>query len=177
MKDYILKNGLILGSISIILLVASYAIGVDFFLNDTWSIIKAILPYVVLIFLVIEYKKLVGGYISYKETFTVTLGITIAGAFLSTFFSILLFNFIDPDFAVQLKDFTVEKLAIQLDQLPESNPMYSVMETLIEQTQEEDIYSISNQASALFYSLFFHIIISAIIAAFIKKDKPIEISE
>jgi len=177
MKDYILKNGLILGSISIILLVASYAIGVDFFLNNTWSIIKGILPYVVLIFLVIEYKKLVGGYISFKETFTVTLGITVAGAFLSTFFSILLFNFIDPDFAVQLKDFTVEKLAIQLDQLPESNPMYSVMETLIEQTQEEDIYSISNQASALFYSLFFHIIFSAIIAAFIKKNKPLEISE
>ena len=177
MKDYILKNGLILGSISIILLVASYAIGVDFFLNNTWSIIKGILPYVVLIFLVIEYKKLVGGYISFKETFTVTIGITVAGAFLSTFFSILLFNFIDPDFAVHLKDFTVEKLAVQLDQLPESNPMYSVMETLIEQTQEEDIYSISNQASALFYSLFFHIIFSAIIAAFIKKDKPIEISE
>lgn len=177
MKDYILKNGLILGSISIILLVASYAIGVDFFLNNTWSIIKGILPYVVLIFLVIEYKKLVGGYISFKETFTVTIGITVAGAFLSTFFSILLFNFIDPDFAVQLKDFTVEKLAVQLDQLPESNPMYSVMETLIEQTQEEDIYSISNQASALFYSLFFHIIFSAIIAAFIKKDKPIEMSE
>ena len=177
MKDYILKNGLILGSISIILLVASYAIGVDFFLNNTWSIVKGILPYIVLIFLVIEYKKLVGGYISFKETFTVTLGITVAGAFLSTFFSILLFNFIDPDFAVQLKDFTVEKLAVQLDQLPESNPMYSVMETLIEQTQEEDIYSISNQASALFYSLFFHFIFSAIIAAFIKKDKPIEISE
>ena len=177
MKDYILKNGLILGSISIILLVASYAIGVDFFLNNTWSIIKGILPYVVLIFLVIEYKKLVGGYISFKETFTVTIGITVAGAFLSTFFSILLFNFIDPDFAVHLKDFTVEKLAVQLDQLPESNPMYSVMETLIEQTQEEDIYSISNQASALFYSLFFHILFSAIIAAFIKKDKPIEMSE
>ena len=177
MKDYILKNGLILGSLSIILLVASYVIGVDFLLNDTWSIVKGILPYIVLIFLVIEYKKLAGGYISFKETFTVTLGITVAGAFLSTFFSILLFNFIDPDFAVQLKDFTVEKLAVQLDQLPESNPMYSVMETLIEQTLEEDIYSISNQASALFYSLFFHILFSAIIAAFIKKDKPIEMSE
>ena len=91
------------------------------------------------------------------------------GHFYPLFFLILLFNFIDPDFAIQLKDLTIEKLAIQLDQLPESNPMYSVMETLIEQTQEEDIYSISNQASALFYSLFFHIIFSAIIAAFIKK--------
>ena len=177
MKDYILKNGLILGSISILMLVVSYTLGVDFFLNDTWSIVKGILPYLVLIFIVINYKKLSGGYISFKETFTITLGIAVAGAFISTFFSILLFNFIDPDFAVLLKDFTIEKLIVQLDQLPESNPMYGVMETLIEQTQEEDIYSVSNQASAFFYSLFFHIIISAIIAAFIKKDKPIEISE
>ena len=30
-----------------------------------------------LIFLVIEYKKLVGGYISFKETFTVSIGITV----------------------------------------------------------------------------------------------------
>ena len=172
MKDYILKNGLILGSISIILLVGSYSIGVHFFLNDTWSIIKAFLPYLILIYFVIEYKKIVGGYISFKDTFTVTLGISVAGAFLTTFFSILLFNFIDPDFAVQLKDFTVEKLAIQLDQLSESSSMYTILENLIEQTQKEEIYSISNQASSLFYSLFFHIIFSAIIAAFIKKDKP-----
>ena len=169
-KDYILKHGLILGSINIILLVGSYALGVQFFLNDTWLILKAFLPYIFLIYFVIEYKKIVGGYISFKDTFSVTLGISVAGAFLATFFSILLFNFIDTDFAVQLKDFTVEKLVLQLDQLSESNPMYSVMETLIEQTQEEDIYSISNQASALFYSLFFHILFSAIIAAFIKKE-------
>jgi hypothetical protein len=177
MKDYILKNGLILGSISIVLLLTSYTLGVDFFLNDTWSIIKGLTPYVILIFLVINYKKWVGGFLSFKETFTVTLGISLAGAFFTTFFSIILFNFIDPDFAVLLKEFTIEKLVVQLEQLPESNAMYSVMESLIEQTQEEDIYSISNQATAFFYSLFFHIIIAAIIAAFVKKDKPIEISE
>ena len=169
MKDYILKNGLILGSINIILLVSSYSIGVHFFLNDTWSIIKTFLPYLILIYFVIVYKKIVGGYISFKDTFTVTLGISFAGAFLSTFFSILLFNFIDPDFAVQLKDFTIEKLALQLDQLSESSSMYTILENLIEQTQKEEIYSITNQASSLFYSLFFHIIFSAIIAAFIKK--------
>jgi hypothetical protein len=173
MKDYILKNGLILGSINIILLVSSYSIGVHFFLNDTWSIIKTFIPYLILIYFVIEYKKIVGGYISFKDTFTVTLGISFAGAFLSTFFSILLFNFIDPDFAVQLKDFTIEKLALQLDQLSESSSMYTILENLIEQTQKEEIYSITNQASSLFYSLFFHIIFSAIIAAFIKKNKPI----
>ena len=177
MKDYILKNGLILGLVNVVLLLLSYSVGVDFFLNESWSIIKPIIPYILLIYLIIQYKKMIGGFISFKETFTVTLGTAVCGAFIATFFSILLFNFIDPDFAVLLKNATIEKMAIQLDQLPESNPMYSIMETLIEQTQEEDIYSASNQASAFFYSLFFHIVFSLIIAAFIKKDKPIEISE
>jgi hypothetical protein len=177
MKDYILKNGLILGALNVILLLLSYTMGVEFFLNDTWSIVKPIVPYILLIYIVLNYKKMIGGFISFKETFTVTLGTAVCGAFIATFFSILLFNFIDPDFAVFLKDATVEKMVTQLDQLPESNAMYGIMETLIDQTQEEDIYSASNQGSAFFYSLFFHIIFSLIIAAFIKKEKPIEISE
>ena len=172
-KDYILKHGLILGSINIILLVGSYALGVQFFLNDTWLILKAFLPYIFLIYFVIEYKKIVGGYISFKDTFSITLGISVAGAFLATFFSILLFNFIDTDFAVQLKDFTVEKLVLQLDQLSESSSMYGILENLIEQTENEQIYSIRSQSVSFFYNLFFHIIFSAIIAGFIKKDKRI----
>ena len=177
MKDYILKFGVVLGFFSIVLLLISYTFGVDFFLNDTWSIIKGILPYFLLIVLVINYKKLMGGYLTFKETFTVAIGISVAGAFISTFFSILLFNFIDSDFAILLKDATIEKLVYQLDNIPEGNSMYSILESLIEETQEEDIYSISNQASGFFYSLFFHIVVSAIISAFIKKDKPFDISE
>ena len=36
------------------------------------------------------------------------------GAFISTFFSIILFNFIDSDFAILLKDATIQKLVYQL---------------------------------------------------------------
>ena len=70
MKGYILKYGVVLGFFSIVLLLISYTFGVDFFLNDTWSIIKGILPYFLLIVLVINYKKLMGGYLTFKETFT-----------------------------------------------------------------------------------------------------------
>ena len=89
----------------------------NFFLMILGQSLKAYFTLCFLIYFVIEYKKIVGGYISFKDTFSVTLGISVAGAFLATFFSILLFNFIDTDFAVQLKDFTVEKLVLQLDQL------------------------------------------------------------
>lgn len=177
MKDYILSSGLKIGALYIILTVFAYVMGVDFHLNESWSIIKPIIPYCLLFYLVLSFKKMVGGYISFKETFTVTIGSIVAGTFISTFFTILLFNFIDPDFAVLLKDATIEKMVMQLEELPESNPMFGIMETLIEQTEQEDIFSISNLASAYFYSIFFHIVFSLIIAAFVKKDKPIEISE
>jgi len=177
MKDYILNNGLKLGALYILLTVFSYIMGVEFKLNQGWSIVELIIPYILLFILVLKYKKWIGGFISFKEAFTVTIGIVVAGAFISTFFNILMFNFIDPDFAVLLKEATIDKLITQLDQIPESNAMYGVMETLIEQTQEEDVYSAANLASAFFYSLFFHILFSLIIAAIIKKDQPIEISQ
>lgn len=177
MKDYILSSGLYLGLLQILLLVFSYVMGVEFSLNEAWSLINAFLPYILLVYLVIRYKKLVGGYVSFKETFSVTLGTLVAGAFIGTFFSILMYNFIAPDFAAMLKQATLDKLFVQMEQLPEDNAMYGVMETLIEQTEAEDIYSPSNQLKAFFYGLLVQIIFSLIIAAFVKKDKPIEISE
>ena len=53
--------------------------------------------------------------------------------------------------------------------------MYGVAKTLIEQTEAEDIYTASiNLPKAFFYGLLVQIIFSLIIAAFIKKDKPVE---
>lgn len=177
MKDYILTSGLYIGLLFILLTVFSYAVGVEFCLNETWSLIKGILPYILLVFLVLRYKKLLGGYISFKDAFSVTIGSLVAGAFIGTFFSILMYNYLTPDFAAMLKQATLDKLFVQLEQLPEENSMYSVMETLIEQTESEDIYSPSNQLKGFFYGLLIQIILSLIVAAFIKKDKPIELSE
>ena len=177
MKDYILTSGLYLGLLQMLLLVFSYAMGVEFSLNEAWSLVNAFLPYILLVILVVRYKKFLGGYVSFKETFTVTLGILVAGAFIATFFSIVMYNYIAPDFAAMLKQATLDKLFVQLEQLPEDNAMYGVMETLIEQTEAEDIYSASNLLKAFFYGLLVQIIFSLIIAAFIKKDKPVEISE
>ena len=177
MKDYILKNGLVFGAISIILNSVAYSLGVDFFISSGLLIFKIVLYLIVLTFLVLNFRKIFGGFISFKETFSVSLAITVAGSFISTLFIILLLNFIDSNFAILIKEAIIEKMAIQLDQLPESNPMYSFMENQIEQTQEEDIYSVTNQWKALIQEIFSYSLVSVILALFIKKDKPIEISE
>ena len=181
MKDYILKNGLVFGAISIILNSVAYSLGVDFFMSPALFITKLVLYIAVLIFLVLNFRKIIGGYISFKETFSVSLGITVAGSFISTLFIILLFNFIDSNFAILIKEATIEKLMLSLEQIPEDNAFYENIENSIENSIEEientNIYSVTNQWKALIQEIFSYSVISAILALFIKKDKPIEMSE
>ena len=93
MKDYILKNGLVFGAISIILNSAAYSLGVDFFMSPALSFFKIIFYVTVLVFLTLNFRKIIGDYISFKETFSVSLRIVAAGSFISTMFIMLLFNF------------------------------------------------------------------------------------
>ena len=177
MKDYILKNGLVFGAISIILNSAAYSLGVDFFMSLTLYISKIVLYVTVLVFLVLNYRKIIGGYISFKETFSVTLGITAAGSFISTLFIILLFNFIDSNFAIMLKEATIEKLMMSLEQIPEGNALYEYTENSIEEIENSNIFSVTNQWKQLIQEIFSYSVISVILALFIKKNKSIEISE
>lgn len=174
MKDYILKNALVFGAISIILNSASYSLGVDFFMSPALFFFKIVLYVTVLTILVVNFRKIIGGYISFKETFSVSLGITAAGSFVSTLFIILLFNFIDSGFAVMIKEATIENLIILLEQIPEA--YHEDVEKSIEKIENSNLYSVKNQWKALIREIFAYSIISVILALFIKKDKPIEIS-
>ena len=175
MKDYILKNGLVFGAISIILNSASYSLGVDFFMSPALLISKIVVS--VLVFLSLNFRKIVGDYISFKDTFSVSLGIAAAGSFISTLFLILLFNFIDSNFAVLIKQATIEKLIMSLEQIPEGNAFYENIENSIEEIENTNLYSVTNQWKALIQEIFSYSVICVILALFIKKDKPIEISE
>ncbi len=89
----------------------------------------------------------------------------------------MLFNFIDSNFAVLIKEATIEKLMMSLEQMPEGNAFYENIENSIDEIEKTNIYSVNNQWKALIQEIFSYSVISVIIALFIKKDKPIEMSE
>ncbi len=168
MKDYILKNGLTLGAVNVVLLFVAYSIGVDFILNSWWGFVDFFVPLFLLIYFCIEYKKIVGGFINFKATFFLTFGLLIASGFIDAFFSVLLYNFIDVDFAVLLQEATIEKTM----ELLESLGSESMMEESIEALESQNNYSAKNLATGYFFGLPFQAILALIISAFLKKDKP-----
>jgi hypothetical protein len=156
-----------LGGVNVILLFVAYSIGVDFILNSWWGFVDFFVPLFLLIYLSIEYKKIVGGFITFKATFFLTFGLLIASGFIATFFSVLLYNFIDVDFAVLLQEATIEKTM----ELLESLGSESMMEESIEALESQNNYSTKNLATGYLLGLPFQAILALIISAFLKKDK------
>lgn len=169
MKDYVLKNGLIVGAVQVVLLLVSYMIGLDFMLATWWGVVQFLIVLGLVAFFTIEFKKLNGGYANFKETFTVMFGIYAASSFILTFFNILLYNVIDAEFAVLAKEQIVEKT---YEMMAGFGAPESAVEEAILAIEEQDSFSVSNLAKGYVFGLPLFVLISLIGAAFIKKNKP-----
>lgn len=170
MKDYIFKNGLILGAFMIFISLTSYIMGVDFKLSLIWNLIELITPLVFLIVLINQFKKINLGYLNFKNSFIVCFGLLAASTFIHTFFKILLFNYVDPSYGIILQEATIQKLIVVMsDFFPDD-----VIDELIVDLESQNSFSVSSLSKGYTSSLFFFVFLSLIIALFVKKEAPIE---
>lgn len=170
MKDYIFKNGLILGAFMIFISLMSYIMGVDFKLSLIWNLIELLTPLVFLIVLINQFKKINLGYLNFKNSFIVCFGLLAASTFIHTFFKILLFNYVDPSYGIILQEATIQKLIVVMsDFFPDD-----VIDELIVDLESQNSFSVSSLSKGYTSSLFFFVFLSLIIALFVKKEAPIE---
>lgn len=170
MKDYIFKNGLILGAFMIFISLTSYIMGVDFKLSLIWNLIELITPLVFLIVLINQFNKINLGYLNFKNSFIVCFGLLAASTFIHTFFKILLFNYVDPSYGIILQEATIQKLIVVMsDFFPDD-----VIDELIVDLESQNSFSVSSLSKGYTSSLFFFVFLSLIIAFFVKKEAPIE---
>ena len=169
MKDFILKNGLTLGAIQVVLLFVSYLMGIDFMMQTWWGVLQFLVSLGLVIYFAIEFRKLQGGYANYKDSFSVLFGMYAAAGFILTFFNILLYNFIDVDFAQMAKEAIIEKTYEMMEGFGASD---SMVDEAISDIEKQDSFSVGTLAKGYVFGLPVYIILSLIIAAFIKRNKP-----
>jgi hypothetical protein len=171
MKDYIFKNGLLLGAFLVFLSLISYLFGVDFKLSILWNLIELFAPLSLLIFLMLSYKKMNFGYLKFNQGFVICLGLLAASSFIHTSFKILLFNYIDPSFAVMLQEGSIQQLIEVMSGFFPAD----VIEEIVTELEGQNSFSVSTLTRGFTSSLFFYVFLSLLIAVIIKKDPTIEI--
>ena len=169
LKQYILKNGLILGTIYVFFCIFKYLSGVDTFVDTYFGIASLLLSIIFPVYYCVQLRKIRGGYIDFKEVFTVCTGILIAAGFIDVVFQILLLNIIDPGFAVDLLDASINAVVAQLDTfgVPEDE-----IALAIENIESNSNYSPMNLLKGFCFSVLGYSIFGLIVAVIIKKNKP-----
>ncbi|WP_445715443.1 DUF4199 domain-containing protein [Flavobacterium sp.] len=174
MNEIIKKNGInfgvITGALSVLITTSIYI--VDLALMTKWWLGISILVVYIIIgcILLVKTKKDLGGYMSFKEGFTVYFISALIGIAVSVIYNILLFNVIDPEAAIRLKELTLESTVQMLKKF--GTPTSTIKET-IDKMKDFNQFSPMEQLKGSIWSIVGSAIFGAILAAIFKKDKPV----
>jgi len=170
LKQHILKNGTTLGAILVAITLTTYLLGAEYATNYVISISTLLITIIFPIYQTRMLRSSQDGYITFKEAFTSCTGILVAAGFINIFVSIVLYNIIDPGYAIELVDSIVNKTVTQFEQLGMED---SQIEEMISQIEQNTDFSPLALFKSYIFSIVFYTVFGLIVAAFTKKDQPI----
>ncbi len=168
-KSTAIKYGLIVAAIGIGFMLMAYLINLEILTKWWVGIALWVVALVLFIVAVSKARAQMGGIISFKEAFATFIVAYLVNAVLTTVFSLLLFNVIDPDAAERLQDMIIESTAQTMENF--GAPEESIDET-ISQMSEASQFGVGQQIRGFFTGIIIYSVIGLIVAAVMKKKRP-----
>lgn len=166
-KSIAANFGLYLGLALSAITVFSYAVSLEFLTKWYAWILLLILPIIFGIISISKSKYALNGFISFKSAFTSYFLTILIGISISTIVSVLIFNVIDPDAAIQLKEKMIEGVANFMRGL--GAPENQVVEAVEEMRNQPNNFSFSALIQEFVKNLLVFSVIGLIIALIMKK--------
>lgn len=170
LKKNAINFGILTGVFGIIVTALLYVIDLKLFVN-MWIGIGLLVAYAVIgCILLSKAKKENGGQMTFKEGFTTYFISAVIGILLSTAFSIILFNFIDPAAAEKL---TEHLLDMQVGMMEKFGAKQSdINEAIAKMKESSSQFSLQGQLMGILKSMIGSIIFGLILAAIYKSKSP-----
>lgn len=170
-----LRAGLIMGLISIAIIFLIYFFDSSLLASGGFGLISMLVFLGLTIFLGKQYRKDLGGFISFGLSFNFCFQSLVFSSFLTLIGQILLYHVIDPSLPQVLADITFEnslKMVEIFGANPDSLPVESIDQI---REQSESNFTLTGQIKNFGYVLVGSAIIALILAAILKKrDKSLD---
>jgi hypothetical protein len=171
MGNHPIRFGLIAGGLQMGIVLILYFVNKDYYLS-----FGSLIEYIVFIYFMVlatqAQKKDFNGFISLTEAFKPAWLTYILAASLTTIFTFILLNYIDPDLAAYLKKMQIEAFDKAADLLKLSEADKMAQKELLESAEP---YGLKTLAFNLPFSFILPgALLALIIAAFLKKDPIIK---
>ncbi len=168
-KSSAINYGLYLGGILSLITVAIWFIDINLMAN-MWlgiSLLLAIIAFGVVS--TAKSKSIQEGFLTFKQAFS-SYFITVAiGIAISSFVSMILFNYVDQEAAKAIQQLTVESTISMMEGF--GAPPETIAEA-VEKIESQNQFSIVNTLKSLAWGFLFQAIIGLIVAAIMKRSNP-----
>jgi len=174
-NEVIKKNGvtygIMLGTILSLITATIYAVDLKLFVSGWIGGVTFAIYVIIGIVLLTKTKRQINSFFSFKDAFTTFFITTIIALTISTFFSILLFNVIDPEAKTTISELLIKYMAETLQKF--GTPASKINEALAKM-KENNPFSTIEQLKALIFSIVGYSILGLILAAFFKSKSTQE---
>lgn len=168
-KSVASNYGIILGIILSLITVFAYVFMLELFTKWWLGILLLVIVVAAGTMAAVKSKKMLGGFISFKEAFTSYFIVVLLGTLISTIVGILIFNFIDPEAAQTLQEMILESTRQMMENM--GAPEESIEQT-IAASADTNLYSIAKQAQQYAINLVIFCVIGLIVALAVRKKDP-----
>ncbi|WP_044398662.1 DUF4199 domain-containing protein [Lacinutrix sp. Hel_I_90] len=167
-KSNALNYGLYLGILLALVTISGYALNLELLTKWWLGLIMFVVIVVFGIISTVKSKRLLNGIITFKEAFS-SYFITVAiGIIISMIISIIIFNFIDPEAAIVLKEKTIEASIQMMRNF--NAPEEAVANALEQMEAQKNQFSIGPQLQSNAIFLIIQAVIGLIVALIMKRN-------
>ncbi|GEP52066.1 hypothetical protein FNO01nite_27380 [Flavobacterium noncentrifugens] len=163
------KFGLFLGLFLIVVTTIMYAVDLSLFTKPWIGVTNLIVITLFGAFAGITYKKQQGGFLTFKEAFTAFFITVVIGFLLSTIYTILLFNFIDPEAKAVI---TENLIKYTVSMMQSFGAKAADVNKIIEDLQKTDSFGAVAQLKGFAINLVIYSIIGLVTALIIRRERP-----
>jgi len=170
------RYGLLIGIISIVLMVVFRIVNPLMQFTNVWiQLLSGIITIALIVILGIEIRKNIGNYWTFGEAFKGLMSMSVFIVILGILYSFILFKFIDPDLPSKINDASEAVMTERLAKMGMDQDKIDQISKTFENGEFKSKLepTLKNEAIGLGFSLVFYAIVNLVIAACIKKYKPL----
>ena len=165
-KSAAINYGVYLGVITSLITIIIYGVDIDLFTAPWLGIVLFIIVVAFGAVSALNSRKLLGGFISFKQAFS-SYFITIAvGTLMSSIVGIVIFTYIDPEAAIYLNE---QVLILTKETMERIGLPQEAIIAAIEEASKKDNFSLGAQTQAFVFRLVFYAVIGLIVGLIVKK--------
>lgn len=169
MRKISMNYGIILGLTMIVVTTVMYVVDINLFTSSWIGIVNIAIITGFGVFAAVKSKKNNGGFLSFKETFTCFFITVVLGVFISTLYSILLFNLIDPESKAVITENVIKKT---VEMMQKFGGKAADINKMVEEMQKTDSFGMWGQLKGFAFGLILYSIIGLITALIVRRERP-----